>query len=391
MGSRATALAAAVACWLAAGCNGTDGHAGSLIDRAMLRRVGLEDRWQADLRLADGERLRELHLLGDALYALTTDNRLMAVYARNGLPRWTYTVAEPGRTVYRPVIADGVFVKEEVSGIKRLLAADPLEGIEPFDAVMINTQTHVAVLRRDNGQEVRRVEFDFAATTAGATDGKNFYVGAASGLFYAIDLQSAIRLWSLYTAETVTAPLICAVEHVFVPAHDRRFHAAAAADRPDKVWTRQVGGPITAPCHVDPRGCFVPCEDGRVYAFRVFDGSDIWAEPFVTDGVLRRGVQVGDNTVFQRAEEDRLYAIDLASGRQRWTAPDGLDVLAVMDGTVYLLDRHGNLLLIDEILGRTRSKLPLTGPEVFVRNTTRPRIWAGSRDGRLVCLQPLTR
>ena len=388
MRNAAKILVLAAGCAVVAGCAGAGSDGQKVVSDEVLGKVGLGYYWTATLELRRGERIDRIYVLDDTLYCLSSSNRLFSVDAMTGQRKWTYDVAKPGRRVYRPLHAAKVLVGGNVSGIKRMLAHDPLEGIAPVDTTMINTRFHLAVLNRKTGRELRKIKFDFAANTAGAADQRRFYVGSARGLVCSFGLQEAIRLSSLYTADVLTAPPVYYQEFVYAGGEDKKFYAAEAGDRMKKLWSRSVDGPITAPFHVDRRACFVPCEDNRLYAFRTRDGSGLWEQPFICQGPLKRGVQVTDNSVLQRAEGDKFYAINLAKGTERWRMTDGLEVLAAFGRSLYIRDVNNNLLIVDEILGRVESSLPMTGFDLFARNVTAPGVWTATRGGKLFCIRP---
>jgi len=391
MRAMARTLIVLAGCMVVAGCAGDRGRLqDGLLAEPLLKKLDLEYYWQISLALEPKEVLTKLYVIDEHLYCLSNYNRLFAVDAMHGDWKWTYEVADPSHKVYRPVHGRRVAVTEEIPGIAGMMADNPLAGVKPVDAVMINTPSYVVVLNRKTGELLRKVQFALAANTGGATDGQRFYVGSAKGLYHAFGLQEAIRLWSLYTADVLTAPLEVYSEQVYVAGEDSTFRAARAADKGEKVWSKPLGGSVTAAFHVDQRGCFVPCNDGRLYAFVPENGADLWADTryFICQGPLERGVQVAQSTIFQRAERDKLYAIDLTKGTERWSMAQGLDVLAVIDGTVYLRDVNNNLLLVDEILGEVRSTVPLTGFDLFARNTAAEGAWVATRDGHLACIRP---
>ena len=55
----------------------------------------------------------------------------------------------------------------------------------------------------------------------------------------------------------------------------------------------------------------------------------------------------------------------------------------------YVLDDSGNLLVVDEILGKVRASIPLTACDLFADNTSAPAIYLAGTDGRLYCLRQL--
>jgi outer membrane protein assembly factor BamB len=156
-----------------------------------------------------------------------------------------------------------------------------------------------------------------------------------------------------------------------------------------KEWSVQLDGPIRGGFHVDRRGCFVPSWDGWLYAFDPITGRKLW-DPVAFHGLLRDAVQAGSNSVFQYAQKDKFYAVDIASGKVRWSIPDasGMFAMGSAGENVWVKDSDNNLLVVNEMSGSKVLSLPLTGHEMFVPNTTLPVIYTAKADGRIFCITP---
>jgi len=395
MRSLSKLLAAFAVSVAVAGCaKPSPDHWAGLMRPEVLEKVNLQYYWELPLVLEKGETVRRLYLLDENLYCLTSSNRLIAVDAAKGIPKWSYELAEEHQTVFRPCHAEKVTLSEEVEGLRELISGEPSGPVKTFDAVMFNTLKDLLVLDRTTGRLVRKIRFDFVAGAGGTTDGAYFYVGSTHGWYRAIRLQEAIHVWTLPVGGLSTAP----VEHhggrLYIAGGDGNFYVITAGRKRKQLWplvgARSTGpmmdGPVTTEFHVDERGCFVPCEDYRLYKYAL-SGERLWR--FVCEGPLRDPVQVGRNTVFQFARRDKFYAINPLSGEPRWSMPDGRLVLAVAGTDVYLLGNGRTLFLIDEILGKVRTSVPMTGFDLFVGNATAAVIYTARRDGRIFCLRPL--
>lgn len=352
----------------------------------VLEQAGLEYYWHVQLPMNKGETIVKLYLLDEKLYCLTSENSLLAMDAANGEMVWPAPISRPDQTVFRPTHVQDVFVSEKVSGISDILSPEAKNRPDPFDGVIINTLSEMVLINRDSGKEMRRIPFRFAANTGGASDGRAFFVGAHDGRYRAIMLQEAVKTWTRSAGRIISAPLVYADGLLFVGGEDNIFRAVYTNG--DRKWEQTLNGPVTAAFYVDDRACFVPCEDNNIYAFAPFDGEKLW-DPFVCQGPLRHPIQVGQNTIFQLAVRDKFYAVNLATGKERWSLPEGRLVLSVMDGKVYLLDADHNLMILDEILGAVNVSLPMTGYDVFAANTTAPAVYAATSDGLIVCIRPI--
>jgi outer membrane protein assembly factor BamB len=356
-----------------------------------LDKVGLQVFWQVspgDLGISGGEFILSIHRLQENVYCLTSNNRLVALDAATGVFRWSQAVAPGREKVYRPIHVSGMSLIEKVPGIGEIL--DPKAApLPPFDAVLVNSSSEVVVMDRRTGKVVRRVDLDYGASCVGTTDGSIYYAGAADGRYYGVSLQRGLKTWTAYAGDSIEAPMEFYGNALYVASVNGTIRTARTLSSAEELVKRPLGGPVTAGFYVDARGCFVPCEDNFLYAFTSDLATKLWDHPFACRGPLRRAVQVGEKTVFARAEQDKFYAINLVDGQERWSLPLGLQVLAADGKYVFVRDTAGRLLQVDEILGTTKATADLAGLDLFSGNVTDPVIYAAHRGGQVVCIKPV--
>ena len=362
-------------------------------DVELLAELGLRYYWELPLELDDYDRIGRLYQIDENVYALTEMNQLVAVSARTGVTQWRHDVTTPGLTVFDPVHADEIPLPKTVVGIEGVLDPSKAVDVLPVNLVMINTITGLTVLNRETGMVMRSlsdVPFRFAANTSGSTDGTSFFVGAASGEVTAMRFAEGIRGWFVTTDEMISAPPAYYNNQVYVGSREQgqyKFFAIQFNPETRIQWSQVIGGHVIAPFYVGPRGCYVACDDMRIYAFDPLSGQNLWEQPFTCRGPARTAIQVAEQTVFQYADNDRLYAIHLFTGEKRWDMVDGRSVLAVMDQNVYVLDKDRNILVVDEMSGEVSATIDMTRYDLFVPNTTTPAIFVGTREGELRCIR----
>jgi len=100
---------------------------------------------------------------------------------------------------------------------------------------------------------------------------------------------------------------------------------------------------------VDARGVFVGSEDFNMYAYDPIEGTRLWT--YRTQGSLRTPMQVGQRTIFQWADRDRFYALDLARGEKRWELKDGRVAMGVIEPYAYVLTWDRQLKVVHESTG----------------------------------------
>ncbi len=388
--------------WLAGvaamgGCNGYEPSVETLrlAEPSSLEKVGMQVYWEAtarDLGIAPGEHLRSFWRIQENVYCLTTTNRLIALDADLGVAKWAVQVADPGSRVFRPVHTANVSVAELVPGALDVLnpGASKAARLPIFDAVVINSSDQVLVIDRKTGKVARRINLDNSCSCAGATDGSLFYGGTAQGRFFAASLDQALTVWTSSRRDSIDQPIEYYSGAVYVASEDGTIVTARAGRTAETLTVKTLGGPARAPFHVDSKGCFVPAADNQVWAFTSDLTGKLWDRPFSCKGPVRRAVQVGEKTVFQRAEDDKLYAINLVDGQPRWALEEGVRVLAAVGTDVYVLGSGNRLLQVDEVLGTTKGAGSLGGLTLFADNAIDPVIYAATVSGRVVCIKPIT-
>ena len=382
----ATVLAGVIVGGILAGCpNGS--QTGGTAHPDVLRQVGLQYYWRMAQPLGEGETVRRIYLMDENVYLISNRNRIYAIDASLGIPKWSAEVAIPGQTVFRPYHADNMSLTEKPSSVGEMIGYVSAKRPKVFNAAVINTSDQVLVFDRTSGRLYRQIRFDdFVANRGGAADTMSFFVGATNGKFYGYSLNEAARAWSLSAGDKlVTAPVEQYRGRVFVAGGDFGLYSARTGIVGEGVWRQQLDGPVRAAFHVDARGCYVPCDDNRLYAFDALTGMRQWV--FHCEGPCRAPVQVGERTVFQYAEGDGLYAVNIVNGHKRWRMPEGRRVLAVMKGEAYVLDDAGQLRVTDEILGKMRHTVSLTGLTLFADNCTVAAVYAATADGHVYCLR----
>ncbi len=352
----------------------------------VLQKAGLQYYWRLKLGLSKKETVTWTIQLDENLYCLTSTNRLITIDAATGLMKWSHQVANKNQMVFPVAHADNMLLGEKVAGLKEILSGATDENLTPFDAVLVNTLSYVLIMDRANGRVYRKIPFDFPANTTGASDGTYFYVGSTRGWYYAMKLREAAKVWWLDAHDMIAAPLKYHDGRIYVATEGGSLIATDVTQRGTKLWTKKLGGAVTAEFHVDSRGCFVGCDDQRIYAFDPATGDALW-EPFIAQAPLCDPIHVGENTVFQLARGDKFYAIDLTTGKERWSHRDARKILGVFNGNVYLLTAARSLLIVDEMLGTVKTSLPLSGWELFAGNVSSPGIYVATRRGDLGCIR----
>lgn len=371
-------------------CQGTKDPWAKHVGQDVLAKADLQYYWRMDLGLPSGETLQRMYKLDENIYCLTNLNRMICLDAARGIQRWSLDIADKHQTVFPPCHAERASLGYKVSGIAEILEPDTISERLTFKPVLINTADRLLVIDRDTGAVVRDINLSFTASTGPASDGTYAWIGSTKGWYYTMLLQEGIAAYSMSAGGMLTVPPVTFNKNVYVGGSDGRVYASAVGKAPKSLWKQTIGGHVNAPLVVNDKGCFVPCDDNRLYAFHPASGLSMWKMPFICGTPLRQPPQVGQKTVFQYAQGDQFYAINLTNGLVRWSSPSAIAVLGVVDSDIYLLGQDNNLHVADEILGTVKLTLPLAGFDRYVANITSSAIYVGNGSGRVACIRPLS-
>lgn len=236
------------------------------------------------------------------------------------------------------------------------------------------------------------------------------YVGSGDGSLRALDRRTGATRWSFDAGSPVTSSPAVAAGLVFFGTRDGRFHAVdvatgsrrwAFATGPDAPWPwgHESGDVYTSsPAYAEGALVF-GAGDGNVYALDAASGRERWRAR--TGGRVRSSPAVANGAVFVGSADGRVYSFDLATGAERWrfdtegtrleSGKFGFDRRtvqsspAVAAGTVFVGARDGLLYAIDAATGRERWRLD---HEISWVNTSpavsEGVVYAGSSDAQFV-------
>jgi outer membrane protein assembly factor BamB len=353
----------------------------------VLARGGLQYYWRRTLPLTSGEQITRGWVLDENLYFLGSTGQLYCLDAAVGNPRWSVRVARPGSKVFQPVHFPAMSLPRQLGTVKDVLHPPVTDQYDRFDAVLVNCMTHAMVLDRTTGRIYRDFPFKrFTATATVGTDGQFLFVAGGTNILYAIQLLTGAISWYVDMGEMVLAPLQVYNRRVYFGGLDGMVRCIRIDTMGENRWEIQMNGPVREDLQVDFRGIFLACEDGKFYGLNSDSGSRLW-EPIPLEGVVEHPVQMAGQTAFQATRGGGLYAINFANGQVRWKKKDARKVLALIDGVVHVLDKSGNLMLVNELTGEVSRTLPLGGFDLYLANTSAPAIYVATRQGKIACIR----
>ena len=162
----------------------------------------------------------------------------------------------------------------------------------------------------------------FASTPAIA--GQVVYVTSIGGLLIALDRHTGKRLWQVAGIGPIESSPLVWNGRVFFGSLDHHIYAVSIATH-KVVWRVATGGPVKGSAAEANGRIVIGSYDGAVYCLN-FAGHLLWRHS--TSGLLSSNTfyatpSIAYNTVYVGGTGDRIYALDLTNGGQRWSFTTG--------------------------------------------------------------------
>jgi outer membrane protein assembly factor BamB len=322
---------------------------------------------------------------GDSLFVYTDEKAVQHISAGGRTVFVTDDVARPIDTLYPPLVMDAVGRLGQVDQFVAFPTGTgftlmTLDGDAISEAVLPSTLTSPASsaagvayvgLGDDNGGRLVQVDptkpyshvLQRLLTPGAGIMAKPVWF---QNLVYVGDLQG--RVWGLNENLTQAWPA-------------------------DGFFVTERGREIRADLAVDSYAVYVAGTDGSLYALDRIRGNRRWQ--FVAGTPLFRRPIPTDRFVYQPIPDVGVAALPKLAGSENnrqpaWIAENAVDFLSHDDRRVYLLHEDGAIVAHDKETGEELFRSNRRDLKRFARNTEGPRIYAATRDGLVLALDPVT-
>jgi len=338
-------------------------------------------------RLQTGGPVRSSPVVSQGVvYVGSTDGKVYAIDAARGTVRWRYDAGSAVSAT--PALAGGMVVVAAWDGSVHGIART----------------TGKRVWRVGTGANARLAwgyesgdNWTSSATIAGGT----IFVGSGDGGLYALDLATGHTRWRATTRGRIRSSAAVTADQVIVGSFDGSVYSFDRASGRER-WRFATDGTrfasdtfgfdrksIQSSPAVAGELVLVGARDGFFYALDLATGMERWradhqvswvnCSPAVTDGVAYVGTSDGQF----------LQALDLATGTQRWRA-DTIGVIwgspSVAGNVVYTPTTRGSLYAIDRATGRELWRARFGGGSFSSPTIAGDRLFIGNEDGGVYAL-----
>ena len=339
-------------------CVANDGAVAPLVANDILREAGLGQAWQVKLALKEGERVEKLMLLGDNVYALTSDNYLFAVNRTTGEPAFGQQLATAGFPVLEPQLCENKLVV--VAG-NRILQIDTSLG------TIARTQV-----------------VDYTVVCPAVQNDTYFYVAETGRRVHAIGLASNALSFEAAAGNDSMPTSLAATNDDVVFTTDKGNVVSVSATEPKRLWQFDAADTITAQIVRDNNDVYAASWDTNLYRLNASTGKRIWQ--YQLGGKLKHAPSVTSSRVYQYVAGRGVTAIDKQTGLPLWTADDGVGLLAQMSGRTYLITDKQTIGVIDNATHKRLYTINVAKASLYAANTIDGKIYVADKMGRVACI-----
>ena len=334
-----------------------------LVSPELLKHAKLEIVWQTELLLEQGESLKDLHILGNRIYALSNRNYIVSLDRVKGSVIFERSFAPTG---FRIV------------GLK--LYNDELFSIVGSELVEVNPEF---------GTERSTKRLEFGAVCPPARNSSYFYLSGTDGRIHTLRAKDKVQVFEVSADNDSMITSIIADENFIVFGTEGGNVVSITPDRPRRLWQFDAAGGIAGPIIRDGESLFFASKDTNVYRIDMVNVSRrefVWK--YQTAAVLDRSPRVTREVVYQHVLYQGLSAINRKSGKLMWEVPGGIDLLVEAAGKAYVIAK-GRLVVMDNKKAKRLYSVNFAGISKYASNMADSKIYIANKAGRIACLKPI--
>jgi outer membrane protein assembly factor BamB len=340
-----------------------EGDSWWLVSPELLKHAKLEIVWQAELLFDQGENLRDLHILGNRIYALSNRNYIVSLDRGKG-----------------SVIFERSFgtVGLRVVGLK--LYNDELFSIVGSELVEVNPEF---------GTERSTKLLEFGAVCPPARNSSYFYLSGTDGRMHTLRADDKVQIFEVAADNGSMITSIMADENFVVFGTDGGNVVSITPNGPIRLWQFDAAGGIAGQIIRDGESLFFASKDTNVYRVDMVNISKskfVWK--YQTAAMLDRAPRVTPEVVYQHVLYRGLSAINRKSGKLMWEVPGGIDLLVEAAGKAYVIAK-GRLVVMDNKKARRLYSVNFAGISKYAANMADSKIYIANKAGRIACLKPV--
>ena len=340
-----------------------EGNSWWLVSPELLKHAKLEIVWQTQLLWEQGESLKDLHILGNRIYAMSNRNYIVSMDR------------EKGGVIFERAFAPLGF---RVIGLE--LYNDELFSIVGSTLIEINLEF---------GTERGTKPLEFGIVCPAARNSSCFYVSGIDGRIHALRADDKVQVFEVSADNDSMITSIIADDNFVIFGTEGGNVVSIKPGGPQRLWQFDAAGSIAGRIVRDGDSLFFASKDTNVYRVDIVDTSKrefVWK--YQTEAVLDKAPRVTPEVVYQHVRYKGLEAINRKSGKLMWEVQGGIDLLTETAGKAYVIAK-GKLVVMDNKKAKRLYSVNFAGVSKYSANMADSKIYIANEAGRIACLKPI--
>jgi outer membrane protein assembly factor BamB len=334
-----------------------------LVSPELLKHAKLEIVWQTDLLWEQGESLKDLHILGNRIYATSNRNYIISLDRGKG----------------------GVIFERSLAPVGFRIIGLALYNDELFSTV----GNELIQINPEFGTNRNKTRLEFSAVCPSARNSSYFYLSGTDDRMHTLRAGDKVQVFEVAADNDSTITSIIADEDFVVFGTEAGNVVSITPDGPRRLWQFDAAGGIAGPIVRDEDSLIFASKDTNVYRVDIVDAKKkkfVWK--YQTAAVLDRPPRVGEKVVYQHVLYKGLEAINKENGKLIWEVPGGDDLLTEAAEKAYVIAK-GRLVVMDNKKAKQLYSVNFAGVSIYTANMADSKIYLANKAGRIACLKPV--
>jgi WD40 repeat protein len=270
----------------------------------------------------------------EVVYVGSYTGTIYAIDAKNGDQIWSYDLDKP--VIGGVAVSGGTLYVGDSDG--KMYAIDVASGLPKPGFIPFETKDKI--------------------WSAPAVSDGTVYFGSLDHNLYAIDADTGEPKWAepFKTGGGIGATPVVVDDLVLIGSFDDKFYAVDSATGEEKWVFEGATDWFWAQPVVDDGTIYVPSFDGKVYALDLQTGeqASVWPAPFDAKDLLKASPTISGDVLAVATEKGVVIGIDLATGEEKWSADLESKIFAPLvsvGGTVFVNAQDNRLYALDGATG----------------------------------------
>ncbi len=341
-------------------CFAQDNDLQSLVSPELLKTADLRLVWHQKLPIKNGEELKQLSIIGNRIYALSSLNYMVCAEPNNGTVLWQRYITETGL---------------------------PILGLSQYDNELISTiGSKLSEINLDSGVELNTMRLDFGITCPPARNSSYFYIADNNNRLRVLRTKDGVKLFEVSAENESMITGILADENSVVFSTDAGNVICFKDDEPKRLWQFNAYGGIVGPMIRDANSLFFAGKDTNLWKIDKITGQLNWK--YQAGAILNTAPRITQKAAYQYIPDKGLVAVDKNTGKLIWQLPHGLDLLAEAKDKAYVITSNGLLVVMDNKKAKQLYALDVANVSRHAANIKDSKIYIADDTGKIDCIEP---